>query len=74
MAELFGFGIVFGPPYSPELNPIEMAWARLEWWLRIAGARTEEGAGNAIALALDVMTPEMARGWIRACGTTAQPS
>jgi len=74
LIESKGARIVFQPPYSPELNPIEMAWAWLKWWLRIAGARTEEGVNNAIALALDVITPKMARGWIRACGYTAQSS
>ena len=53
LAEL-GAWFLFLPPYSPDLNPIEMAFAKLKAHLRAAGARTYEAlrraAGNISAL------------------------
>lgn len=63
-----GANIVFLPPYSPELNPIELAWAKLKRLLRDAKARTREALDEAIARAIDLITSEDARGWIRHCG------
>jgi len=49
-----GCWFLFLPPYSPDLNPIEMAFAKLKAHLRTAGARTYEAlwhaAGNICAL------------------------
>jgi transposase len=45
------------PPYSPDLNPIELAFAKLKGLLRKAGARTREALDGAIAKALDAFTP-----------------
>jgi transposase len=41
------------PPYSPDLNPIELAFAKLKAHLRQAAARTQEDLMNAVAAALD---------------------
>jgi transposase len=59
---------VFLPPYSPELNPIELAWAKLKRVLREAKARTREALDKAISLALDLISVEDALGWFRPCG------
>jgi transposase len=45
------------PPYSPDLNPIEQAFAKLKALLRTAAKRTVEGLGRAIGRALDAFTP-----------------
>ena len=37
-----GADVLYRPPYSPDLNPIEKAWAKLKQWLRSAKARTQE--------------------------------
>lgn len=48
---------LFLPPYSPEFNPIEQAFAKLKAILRKAAARTVEALWAAIAAALDAFTP-----------------
>lgn len=63
-----GATVIFLPPYSPEFNPIEMAWAKLKRLLRDAKARTREALDLAIAEAIDLITSEDARGWFRHCG------
>jgi transposase len=59
---------VFLPPYSPELNPIELAWSKLKGLLRDAKARTREALYEAIAAALDLITVQDAIGWFKHCG------
>ena len=49
------------PPYSPDLNPIEQAFAKLKALLRRAGARTREALVEAIGRALEAVT-------VRPCG------
>lgn len=66
-----GAAVIFLPPYSPEFNPIEMAWAKLKRLLRDAKARTRDALDLAIAQAIDLITSEDARGWIRHCGYLA---
>ena len=48
---------LFLPPYSPDLNPIEQAFAKLKHWLRKAQARSIEEAYRAIASTLDRFHP-----------------
>src|SRR5438105_9234659 len=38
--EAVGARLVYLPPYSPDLNPIELAWSKLKSYLRKAAART----------------------------------
>lgn len=45
------------PPYSPDLNPIELMWAKVKSALRRAKARTQEELCGAIASALAQVTP-----------------
>ena len=56
------------PPYSPDLNPIEKAWAKLKQLLRSAKARTAEALDQAIAELLPQITPENAQAWFRHSG------
>jgi transposase len=62
-----GAEVLFLPPYSPDLNPIEKAWAKLKQVLRTAKARTKEALENAIAEALQLITAENAQAWFRLC-------
>ena len=55
--EAAGCAVLFLPPYSPDLTPIELAFAKLKGLLRKAGARTREALVSAIAKALDTFTP-----------------
>jgi len=49
------------PPYSPDLNPIELMWAKVKSALRRAKARTQEELCDAIAAALAQITPSDTR-------------
>lgn len=73
MIEKAGAKVIFLPPYSPDLNPIELAWSWLKRWLKTCKARTEEAINTALLLAKDMLTSAMAYGYIRHCGFTAQP-
>ena len=55
--ERAGARLIFLPPYSPDFNPIEQAFAKIKALLRKAAARTLETLDAAIAAALDAFTP-----------------
>jgi transposase len=63
-----GASLIYLPPYSPDLNPIEKAFAKVKAILRKAAARTLEGLWAAIASTLDGFTPEECRNYFAACG------
>jgi transposase len=69
-----GVQLKFLPPYSPDLNPIELAWSKLKTLLRSAKARTRETLDDAIVQAMSLITSGDAAGWFRHCGYVAQPS
>ena len=56
--EAAGATMLFLPPYSPDFNPIEQAFAKIKALLRKAAARTVEALETAIAAALDAFSPE----------------
>lgn len=56
------------PPYSPDFNPIEMAFSKVKSVLRSMAERTVDGLFDAIGKALRRITPQNARGYIRHCG------
>lgn len=68
LVEAAGCRLLFLPAYSPDLNPIELAFAKLKGHLRRAGARTRDALEPAIARALDTITAEDAANWFRHCG------
>ena len=53
-----GATLLYLPPYSPDVNSTEQAFAKLKALLRKAAARTVEGLKSAIAKALESFTPE----------------
>ena len=63
--EKVGAQLLYLPPYSPDLNPIEKAWAKLKQLLRAAQARSKEALELAISEALKLITPENAKAWFR---------
>ena len=65
---------VYLPPYSPQFNPIELAWSILKEFLRGAKARDVTTLNNCIALGMTLITPEIAAGQFRHCGYGAQPT
>jgi transposase len=56
------------PPYSPDLNPIEMAFAKLKAILRKAAERTLDGLWDAIASALPQFAPDECANYFTAAG------
>jgi len=63
-----GFAYRYLPAYSPDLNPIEPAWAKLKAELRRVAARTADALHQALGPALDAITPQDAAGYFRHCG------
>jgi transposase len=62
-----GAEVIYLPPYSPDLNPIEKAWAKLKQLLRAAKARRKEALDQAIADALKFISADNAKAWFRHC-------
>ncbi len=63
-----GCHVWFLPAYSPDLSPIEEAFSKLKTFLRRVGARTREDLWQALADALQIITPQDALGWFTHCG------
>ncbi len=63
-----GCDLLYLPPYSPDLNPIEGAFAKLKGRLRAAAARTREALIEAMGAALDATTASDAHGFFGGCG------
>ena len=66
--EAAGAQLLYLPPYSPDLNPIEKAWSKLKLLLRSAKARTREVLDLAITDLLPQITPDNALAWFRFSG------
>jgi transposase len=66
--EAHGAQLIYLPPYSPDLSPIEPCWSKLKTFLRAAQARTRQALDAVMELALAAVTPSDARGWFRHCG------
>jgi transposase len=60
-----GVGVRYLPPYSPDLNPIEMAFAKLKAHLRQRAARTLDELHSALAAALDSFSATHCHGFFR---------
>lgn len=63
-----GAKLLFLPPYSPDLNPIEMAFAKLKTLLRTAAERTRETLWQRIGTLLELFNPEECSNYIRHAG------
>jgi len=68
LIEAAGAQLRFLPPYSPDLNPIELAFAKLKAFLRAARPRDFEQVCDLIALALRLFTPTECANYVRHCG------
>ena len=65
LIEAAGAALLYLPPYSPDLNPIELAFAKLKALLRKAAGRTREALWQAIADALTAFTPQECANYFR---------
>jgi transposase len=63
--EAAGAELLYLPPYSPDLNPIEKAWSKLKLLLRSAKVRTREALDQAISELLPQLTQQNAEAWFR---------
>ena len=61
MIEATGAGVVFLPPYSPELNPIEHIWAKVKSFIKKTLISNTEELYQAIASALKTISPDDAK-------------
>jgi transposase len=70
LAPIYGRGasVLFLPPYSPEWNPIELAWSKMKATLRRLGARTYDALVAGMRAALEGITVSDIMGWFRHCG------
>ena len=65
-----GATLLFLPPYSPDLNPIELVFAKLKQLLRSLACRTREALWGAMQGVLDRISPADATNCFRHCGYT----
>ena len=60
--------LLYLPPYSPDLNPIELAFSKLKRLLRSTATRTVDALWNAIGRLLDQFAPGECARYLRHCG------
>lgn len=68
LIEARGARLIYLPPYSPYMNPIERCWSKIKTALRAAKARTREALEEAIRQALLTVTESDARAWFKQGG------
>lgn len=66
--EAVGARLVFLPPSSPDLSPIELSWSMLKQFLRSQTARTYQALAQAITDSINDVTEVNAFGWFAHCG------
>ena len=66
--ERAGARLRFLPPYSPDFNPIELAFAKLKAFLRAARPRSFDQVVELVAIALELFSPLECLNFVRHCG------
>jgi transposase len=61
LIEAAGAKVAYLPPYSPDLNPIELAWTKVKRWLRTAHRRTREALDEALDNIMHLVTRDDAK-------------
>ena len=69
--EAAGATLMYLPAYSPDFNPIEMAFSKFKAFLRAKAARTIDDLWETIRLALDAFTPSQCQNFFAAAGYDA---
>lgn len=72
LIESAGAELVFLPPYSPDLNPIEMVFSKIKQRLRTLACRTKDALWQSMQSVLDTVTPTDAQNCFRHCGYSLQ--
>lgn len=68
LIESTGAKLLFLPPYSPDLNPIELAFSKLKQLLRSAGHRTMDALWQDVQRMLNLISRDDAANFLRHCG------
>ena len=68
LIEAQGARLIYLPPYSPDFNPIELAWSKVKTTLRRLKARTLPDLIEALKQALLAITLQDIQGWFAHCG------
>tara|TARA_B100000700_G_C14841499_1_gene759464 strand:- start:25 stop:657 length:633 start_codon:yes stop_codon:yes gene_type:complete len=68
LIESTGAKVVFLPPYSPDLSPIEKMWSKVKEMLRRDKPRTREDFHKSLSIALDIVSEEDLENWYEDCG------
>lgn len=63
-----GASLLYLPPYSPDFNPIEMAFSKFKAFLKKTAARTVDDLWNAITEAIELFTPIECENYFAAAG------
>ena len=63
-----GASILYLPPYSPDLNPMEQLFAKLKALLRKAAARTRDALWSTIGHTLEAYSPAECANYLNHCG------
>jgi transposase len=66
-----GCELLYLPPYSPDLNPIEEAFSKIKGLMRKAEARSREALLEALGAAISALSAQDARGFFEYCGYRA---
>ena len=72
LIESAGADLEFLPPYSPDLNPIELVFSKVKQLLRSLACRTRDALWRSMQSVLDTITPADASNCFRHCGYTLQ--
>lgn len=68
LIEAKGCELLFLPAYSPEMSPIELAFAQLKHYLKRIGARSREALEKVIGDGLELLLPQQALAYFKHCG------
>ena len=71
--ETVGARLLFLPAFAPDVNPIELAFAKVKERLRAAAERTPDGLFTATSVAIDAISATDARGFSAHCGFPLSP-
>lgn len=72
--EATGARLLYLPPYSPDLNPIEKMWSKVKAYLRAEAKRTTRTLTTAIGKALKTITADDCQGFFHSVGINATPT
>ena len=68
LARRAGCRVLYLPPYSPDMNPIELIWSFVKRRVRREGPRDEPSRSASVAAGLAAVTEQLARACFRHCG------